>query len=157
VSDRIRFNGHVEKGVEMARAILNRLRFSREEMEQVEALVAHHMRFMHVHQMKESTLKKFFRIPKFEEHLALHRLDCLSSSGKLDSYELVRRKLSEFTEEHLKPAPLLTGADLIAAGYKPGPRFSVILSALEDAQLEGELDSVEAALEFVRARYPRGE
>ncbi len=154
VSDRIRFNGHVEKGVEIARAILARLRFSREESEQVEALVAQHMRFMHVHQMKSSTLKKFLRMPRFEEHLALHRLDCLSSNGNLENYEFARGKVAEFSEEHLKPAPLITGTDLIAAGYRPGPRFSVILSAVEDAQLEGELSSGEGAMEFVRARYP---
>jgi poly(A) polymerase len=154
VSDRIRFNGHVEKGVEIARGILARLRFSREESEQVEALVAQHMRFMHVHQMKNSTLKKFLRMPRFEEHLALHRLDCLSSNGNLENYEFAQQKLVEFNEQHLKPAPLITGSDLIAAGYKPGPQFSVILGAVEDAQLEGELASGEAAVEFVRARFP---
>ena len=154
-SDRIRFNGHVERGVEMARTILNRLKVSKAEMEQVEALIAHHMRFMHIHQMKKSTLKRFLRMPKFEEHLALHRLDCLSSNGNLENYELARRKLQEFSAEHLKPAPLLNGDDLIAAGYQAGPRFSTILSALEDAQLEGELQSSEEAWQYVRTHYPR--
>src|SRR5947209_17677002 len=72
--DRIRFDGHVEVGIRMAEAICRRLRFSNDDTEQIMALVKHHMRFAHVQQMKESTLKKFLRLPRFEEHLQLHWL-----------------------------------------------------------------------------------
>ncbi len=154
VTDRIRFNGHVDEGVRMAHAILHRLRFSREEMEQIEALVANHMKFKDVGRMKESTLKRFLRLPKFEEHLELHRLDCSSSNRNLESYEFVKRKLQEFPDEHLQPAPLLTGDDLIAAGYPPGPRFAEILTAVEDAQLEGRLHTSEDAMRLVREKFP---
>ena len=77
--------------------------------------------------MRESTLKRFLRLPGFEEHMALHRLDCLSSHGDLDNYEFVRSKQRELPPEQLKPAPLLTGKDLIAAGYRPGPKFGAVL------------------------------
>ena len=154
VAGRIRFDGHVEAGVALARSILHRLRFSRDEMEQVEALVANHMRFKDVDQMRKSTLKRFLRLPDFVEHLELHRLDCLASHGHLESYELVRRKLAEFPEERLKPPRLLTGDDLIAAGYEPGPRFSEILTAVEDAQLEGRIATAGEALELVRRQFP---
>ena len=117
VADRIRFDGHVEKGVEMARAILNRLRCSRDDTDQVESLVAHHMHFKDVGRMKENTLKRLMRLPRFDEHLELHRLDCLAGRGNLETYELVKRKWEEMTAEEIKPAPLITGADLIAAGY----------------------------------------
>jgi len=155
VAERIRFDGHVEKGVEMTRAILNRLRFSRDDTEQVESLVAHHMHFKDAGQMKESTLKRLMRLPRFEEHLELHRLDCLASNGRLETWETVKRKWEEMAAEELKPAPLITGADLIAAGYHPGPRFGEILSAVEDAQLEHRLHTPAEALEWVRARYPQ--
>jgi poly(A) polymerase len=154
VAERIRFDGHVEEGVRLAQGILDRLRFSRHETEQVLALVANHMRFKDVPRMKESTLKRFLRLPAFEEHLELHRLDVLSSNRRLESYEFVRAKLGEFSAEHLKPAPLVTGADLIAAGYTPGPVFSEILAAVEDAQLEGRLPDKAAALRLVAERFP---
>jgi poly(A) polymerase len=154
VADRIRFDGHVEEGVRMAHGILHRLRFSRDDMEQVEALVANHMKFKDVGRMKESTLKRFLRLPKFEEHLELHRLDCSSSNRNLETYDLVKRKLQEFPDEHLKPIPLLTGDDLIAAGYAPGPRFSEILTAVEDAQLEGQLQTCGDAMQLVREKFP---
>jgi poly(A) polymerase len=154
VAERIRFDGHVEEGVHVARSILTRLRFSREQMEQIEALVANHMRFKDVPHMKDSTLKRFLRLPEFEEHLELHRLDVMSSNRNLDSYEIEKRKLAELSEEELKPSRLLTGADLIAAGYTPGPRFTEILGAVEDAQLEGRIRTAGEAIEMVRERFP---
>jgi poly(A) polymerase len=150
--DRIRFDNHVDVGVKIAEEICRRLRFSNSDTAQVLALV---MRFGHVTRMKESTLKKFLRLPRFEEHLALHRADSLASHGNLSTYELIREKLSETPPEKIRPRVLITGDDLIAAGYAPGPRFREILEAVEDAQLEGRLSSREAALKFVEREFPR--
>ena len=152
-AERIRFDGHVEVGVRIAEQILDRLRFSHGERDQVAALVANHMRFMNVTDMRSSTLKRFMRIEKFQEHLELHRLDCQGSHGSLDNYEFVLRRLNETPTEDLRPARLLTGSDLIAAGYRPGPVFKEILSQVEDAQLEGAFQTKESALAFVRKRY----
>ncbi len=152
--DRIRFDSHVEVGVKMAEAICRRLRFSNAQTEQILALVDNHMRFGHVGRMKESTLKRFLRMPAFDEHLALHRADCLASHGDLSTYEFIDQKRGEIPAEKMRPSPLVTGDDLIAAGHVPGPRFREILSAVEDAQLEGRLPSRDAALEFVRREFP---
>jgi poly(A) polymerase len=152
--DRIRFDGHVEVGVKMAEALLRRLRFSNDDTEQIVALIQNHMRFGQIMQMKESTLKKFLRIPRFEEHLDLHRMDCLASHRILSAYEFAHEKLASIPAEKMRPAPLLTGDDLIDAGYAPGPRFKEILSAVEDAQLEGKLLSKEDALTFVATEFP---
>jgi putative nucleotidyltransferase with HDIG domain len=154
IAERIRFDGHVEEGVLLARGIAARLRLSRELAAQVEELIANHMRFKDVPRMKDSTLKRFLRMPDFEEHLELHRLDCIASHGHLDNYNFARRKLAEFPEEHLRPQRLLTGADLIAAGYTPGPGFSEMLSLAEDAQLEGAIHTPAEALALVKARFP---
>jgi poly(A) polymerase len=152
--DRIRFDGHVDVGVKIAEEICRRLRFSNDDAEQILRLVDNHMRFAQVDRMKESTLKRFLRLPRFEEHLALHRADCEASHGDLRSYNLVREKLGSMPPESIRPAPLLTGDDLIAAGYEPGPRFKEILTAVEDAQLEGRLPSKESAMELVRREFP---
>jgi poly(A) polymerase len=152
--DRIRFDGHVQVGEKMAAEICRRLRFSNDETDQILALVDNHMRFGDVWRMKESTLKKFLRLPAFDEHLELHRLDCLSSHGLLDAYNLMRERFQSLPPEAIRPAPLITGQDLIEAGYEPGPRFKEILSAVEDAQLEGRLASREAAMELVRREFP---
>ena len=152
VAERIRFDGHVELGVIMAERILTRLRYSTEEIGQVLALVANHMRFSHVQEMRESKLKRFLRMPRFEEHLALHRLDCLSSHGDLTNYRFALERFESAEPEQLRPARLLTGHDLIAAGYRPGPEFSKLLDMVEDAQLEGAIRTREEALELVRSQ-----
>jgi poly(A) polymerase len=151
--DRIRFDGHVDVGVPMAGAICRRLRFSNEDTEQILALVANHMRFKDVEQMKASTLKRFVRLPRFDEHLELHRLDCLSSHRHLESYGFVQQVLTETPPEQIRPPRLLTGDDLQEMGYRPGPIFSEILRAVEDAQLEGQLGSPREAVEYVRKRF----
>jgi len=152
--DRIRFDGHVDVGVKIAEAICRRLRFSNDETEQIVALVDNHMRFAQIRQMNESTLKKFLRMPKFDEHLEVHRLDALSSNKILDFYDYARERLESMPPEAIRPKPLVSGDDLIAAGYAPGPQFKKILDAVEDAQLEGRVATHQAAMELVRAEFP---
>jgi poly(A) polymerase len=151
--DRIRFNNHVEVGVRMAEGICRRLRFSNEDTEQILALVDNHMKFAAVEEMRTSTLKKFVRLPHFDEHLALHRLDCLSSHRHLESYEFVTRFLAVTPPEQVRPERLLTGDDLRAMGFRPGPLFSQILQALEDGQLEGQIRTREEAAEYVLRKF----
>ena len=149
-ADRIRFNGHAEIGAAMAEEILTRLRFSNEDVHLVSSLVLNHMRFKDVRNMRISTLKRFLCLPHFDEHLELHRLDCLASNGYTDSLEFVREKLAELQDQQLRPVNLINGTDLIAAGYTPGPKFKQVLTAVETAQLEGEVRSRDQALELAR-------
>jgi poly(A) polymerase len=146
IADRIRFDGHVEAGEALTREIMSRLRFSNDDIRQVEALVANHMKFKDAPRMKDSTLKRFLRLQDFDEHLELHRLDCTSSHGWLDNYEYVRAKREEFGHEHIAPPRLVTGKDLIERGYTPGPEFGRMLSLIEDAQLEGRVKTKEEAI-----------
>ena len=154
--DRIRFNGHVEAGVRIAEDILARLRFSNDDAAQILALVKNHMRFGDVMQMKQSTLKRFLRLPKFEEHLALHWLDASAAHGDLRLYGFTRAQYEAEPAPDLRAAPLLTGADLIAAGYRPSPQFRPMLALAEDAQLDGAIATREEALALVQAAYSMG-
>jgi poly(A) polymerase len=154
IRDRIRFDNHCEVGARMAGAICGRLRLSNEQTELVVELVRDHLRFKDVQQMRESTLKRFLRRPGFQEHLELHRLDCLASHGDLTLWEFCNKKLAEIGPEEMRPERLLTGDDLIRTGYSPGPLFSKILTRLEDAQLEGRIKSRAEAMEWVRREFP---
>lgn len=150
IADRIRFDGHAEVGAAMTKDILQRFRFSNQDSEHITSMVANHMKFKDVMQMRTSTLKRFLCLPKFEEHLELHRLDCEASNGYTASYDFVKSKLAEFSQQDLRPPRLITGADLITAGYTPGPDFSRALSAVETAQLEGQIATRDEALAIVR-------
>ena len=152
--DRIRFDGHVEVGVAMGAEICRRFRFSNEETRRILSLIENHMRFADAARMKASTLKRFFRLEGFDEHLALHRIDCLAGSGNLEHWEFVRERFESMPEETMRPNPLITGRELIAAGYQPGERFKEMLRAVEDAQLEGMIGTRDEALRLVRERFP---
>jgi poly(A) polymerase len=112
------------------------------------------MRFGDVEKMKPSTLKRFLRLPNFEEHLALHRLDCLSSHGGLGLYDFAREKYESTPVEAVRPALLVTGRELIAAGYRPGERFKEMLHLAEDAQLDGRIHTTEEGMALIRELFP---
>ena len=150
---RIRFDEHVEVGTRMAEEICRRLRFSNDDTAQITLLVANHLRFKDVPQMKTSTLKRFLRLDRFDEHLELHRLDCTSIHGHLDNYEFVRRFLADTPPEQVRPARLVTGDDLISLGHAPGPAFHAILEAVEEAQLNGKVSTREEAIRLVQESF----
>jgi len=153
--DRIRFDEHAKVGTRMAEEICRRLRFSNDETRQILALVENHMRFGDVQRMKPSTFKKFIRLPKFDQHLELHRLDCESSHRSLGMYNFTREQIAKLPAESVRPKPLVTGDDLLDAGYSPDPLFREILTAVEDAQLDGRLEDSEDAMRFVRENFPQ--
>ena len=154
-ADRVRFDLHDKVGAHATKKICARLRFPTEASERIADLVAQHMKFMCVGEMRESTLKRLLRNPHIDDHLELHRVDCLASHGDLGNYEFCKHKLSTLEDEDIRPPRLLTGDDLIDMGYTPGPIFSKILERIEDAQLEGEVATKEQALGIVRGEFPR--
>jgi poly(A) polymerase len=151
--DRIRFDGHVDVGMAIAKKILERLRFSNDDTERIVSLVEQHMKFKDVGRMRPATLKRFVRLPHFDEHLALHRLDCLSSHRNLEAYEFVTDFLRTTPPEDVRPKKLMTGEDVLELGFSPGPIVGKILTAVEEAQLNGELGSRDEAISFVDRRF----
>jgi len=150
---RIRFNAHDRIGAEMTEQIMERLRFSRAEIDATVEMVRQHMVFKDVPRMRVAKLKRFMARPTFEEELELHRVDCASSHAMLDNYDFLVRKKEEFANQPIIPPPLVTGDDLVALGMKPGPKFGEILEAVETRQLEGTLKSREEALDWLKHEY----
>ena len=151
----IHFYGHVREGEKIADALMRRLKFSRAETETILALIHCHMLFINVREMRPNRLKRFLRMPDFDMHLELHRLDCLGSHGVLDNYEFCRNKLTEMADDELHPPRLLSGDDLITMGFPPGPLFSEILRIVEDTQLDGEISTSDEARRLVMERWAK--
>jgi poly(A) polymerase len=150
---RIRFNAHDRIGAEMTEQIMERLRFSRAEIDATVEMVRQHMVFKDVPRMRVAKLKRFMARPTFDDELELHRVDCESSHRMMENYEFLLRKREEFANEPIIPPPLVSGDDLIAMGMKPGPRFGEILEAVETRQLEGTLKDRDEALEWVKKEF----
>jgi poly(A) polymerase len=153
VKDRIRFNNHTDVGAKMSEKIMKRLRFSRKDTQAVSALVKNHLKFIEVRNMRESTLKRFLMIDGFEDHLELHRLDCLASHGDVSNYDFCLEKLIEMKKISPKPPKLITGEDLIRLGFKPGPLFREVLTYVEDLHLEDKVKTKEEAIEAVKEKF----
>ena len=154
--DRIRFNNHNRAGSIMAEKICRRLRFSNESTDAICNCIDNHMNFMHVRNMRPSTLKRLIRRPTFFNELELHRLDCESSHGDISNWEFLKEKSSLYKEEEIRPDPLINGHDLIKAGYKPGRLFKEILNEVESLQLEDRITDKEQAIKWVLENYKRG-
>ncbi len=152
-ADRIRFDEHDRVGAAMAEEACRRLRFSNDETDAVRDLVARHMTFRNLPEMREAKLRRFLADPLFPEHLALHRIDCLASHGDLSMHRFAVTARERFAAEPPRPPRVITGDDLIAMGMRPGPRFATILRAVEDAWLERSVKDAEEAREFVRRRF----
>ncbi|HOE33529.1 MAG TPA: CCA tRNA nucleotidyltransferase [Smithella sp.] len=149
----VHFYGHVQQGEIIADTIMQRLKFSRMQRETVVNLIRQHMVFMNVRKMRPGRLKRFLRMPDFDLHLELHRLDCLASHGILDNYEFCLEQMQILALDDLHPPRLLTGNDLIAMGFTPGKIIKDILLAVEEEQLEGRIQSAEQAINYVRNRW----
>ena len=149
----VHFYGHVQQGEIIADTIMQRLKFSRMQRETVVNLIRQHMVFMNVRKMRPGRLKRFLRMPDFDLHLELHRLDCLASHGMLDNYEFCLEQMKILALDDLHPPRLLTGNDLIAMGFTPGKIIKDILLAVEEEQLEGRIQSAEQAKNYVRTRW----
>ncbi len=151
--DRIRFNRHESVGAGMADDLLKRLRMTNDLREHVVSMVKMHMRFPAAPEMRAAKLKRFLAMPRFEDHLALHRLDCLASHRKLDRYEFVKEKLAEFGQEGVDPPALLRGRDLLAMGFQEGPEIGKALHLVREAQLEGTIQSSDEARELIQRQF----
>ncbi len=153
-AERIRFDGHDRVGARLTEKILERLRFPNGDKDRIVACVEGHMRFKDVKEMRDSTLKRFLRRDTFEVELEQHRIDCLASHGDLSNWRFLKKKMKAFGAEALRPAPLLSGRDVMALGVPEGPEIGRILRAVEEAQLEGKLNTKEEATAWVRRLEP---
>lgn len=147
---RIRFLGHEKVGAVMTLEIMNRLRFPKANSAVVKTCVRHHMQLKDAQRMRPATLRKLFLRPTFPVELALHRLDSLASTGKLDNFVFLEAKFVEFQNQPELQKPLLDGADLIALGQAPGAKLGRLLSEIRNRQLADELTTREQALAWAR-------
>jgi len=148
------FYCHESVGADMVEVIAQRLRFPVGMTESVAHAVRNHMRFAHVKSMRQAKLKRLLAEKDFFLELELHRLDCLSSNGLMETFEFLREAADHSSSVQLPPL-LLNGNDLIKLGYKPGKAFKTMLDALMDAQLENCVKNRQQAVKFINEKFPQ--
>jgi len=153
VSDRIRFNNHDKVGGRMTREIMKRLKFSNRVTDDVVACVENHMRFKDVQKMREAKVKRFIQRTTIMDELEMHRIDCLASHGDISNWHFLNQKLEQYSQEEIKPKPIINGHDIMKLGIPEGPQVGKILEAAMDQHLEGKFKSKQEALAWVRKMY----
>lgn len=145
----IHFYEHEKIGADLTEQILERLKFPRKDIETVATVVRHHMQFKDAPQMRKATLRRMLLRETFPLELQLHRLDCLGSNGRLDTYEFLLAQAAALASQPAIHPPLLTGADLIALGIKPGKAMGALLQEIRELQLSDELKTPAEARAWV--------
>ena len=144
---RIRFFGHEELGEKIVHKIAERLHFSTASRDAVAHAVRNHMRMASVRDMREPKLKRLLAEEHFGMELELHRLDCISCHGFMETFLFLLDALADRPDRAL-PEPWVRGRDLVEAGFRPSPAFGKVLSSVFNRQLAGEFSDRAAALDF---------
>ena len=147
---RWRFERHANVGADAAKAILERLRFSSDDVSAISFMVGNHMRFVKVEDMRRSTLRRLVGAPTFTQELELHRLDCLASHGGMENYDYLVAFRNQMRSEPVLPVPWINGRDLMSMGIPEGPAVGSWRKKAYDAQLEGVFATREDLLEWLR-------
>ncbi len=167
--ERITFYTHEKVGADFWEKRAKALRFKNEIIERVSSLIKNHMRPCHLlKEWEEGKITLRAKRNLIKAHPNLYELwvvalaDSLASKGpdkepdyeeKLNAFFKELLKLKEELERIEKREKLITGKDLIALGFKPGPIFKEILEDVEIKTVEGFIQSKEEALNYVLQKY----
>ena len=151
---RISFPCHAPVGAAMAGKLLSRLKQPAALIEEVQAVVNDHMRFVEAMNMRPAKLRRLLGASHFPTLLEVMRVDTMYSNGDFTTWDFIKKTLDAFKSEPVLPPPLVRGKDLVEWGYAPGPKMGALLKELYDAQLEGNFSSLEEARAHLRRTAP---
>jgi tRNA nucleotidyltransferase/poly(A) polymerase len=161
--ERVHFYYHEAFSSQRAEGIMGRLRFSNSMRNRILRLVQNHMRILNLSpETKETALKRL--VLQMGEETPL--LVLLTLADKEASRGILSLQVDEVVEGHclrilklfkekdiVRPLPLITGYDVMALGYSPGPKVGEILNFIREKQVEGEIKTREEALKVLNDRF----
>ena len=95
-------------------------------------------------------LKTLMSRAEWPDLLSLFAADLEVSRGEMKIHEAIRERAAAIPRDRIAPPPLLTGDDLVAMGFEPGPAFGRILDAIYRAQLNETLHTRVEAVEIAQ-------
>lgn len=167
---KVRFLGHARESGQLARQMMNRLRFSSQATNFVTNVVLHHMRPLMLTtngKVSRRAIYRFFRDTRSSTHeagvaVALHALIDHQATyppqqGLIEGQQLlsvVQQLLTAYFEtkdQVIDPPPLLTGHDLMEIfDLKEGRIIGLLLRNLKEAQAAGEVGDRNSAIAFIK-------
>jgi len=159
IDGRIRSLDHEQAGVEPTLALLDRLNVHSVDgfdvRTQVVGLVANHLKpgmFRKAPNVGDGAFRRLAQKVDLELLARLARADCLGRTGNFDcsAMDWFLERARALGVEHQPPAPLLLGRHLLELGMTPGPRVGEVLKQVYERQLDGEIRTVEEAIEAAK-------
>ena len=158
IDGRIRSLDHEQAGVEPTLRLLDRLNVHSiggyDVREQVVGLVAHHLKPGMLHKAGNAGDGAFRRLAQkvdLELLARLARADCRGRRPGVFDCSAMDWFIERARAVGVRPPdPLLLGRHLLALGVPAGPRVGEILKAVYERQLDGEITTVEAAIDAAR-------
>ncbi|MDP6580802.1 MAG: hypothetical protein QF681_09105 [Vicinamibacterales bacterium] len=161
IDGRIRSRNHEEAGVEPTHAFLDRVNVHTmtgyDVRHQVVGLVAQHLKPGMWHKstddVGDGAFRRLARKVDLELLARLAKSDCLGRPGPFDcsAMDWFLARARALGVEHAPPAPLLLGRHLLKLGLAPGPKVGTILKAVYERQLDGQVTTVDEAIEAAQA------
>ena len=163
---RHRFIGHDDVGSKLAGTMLKKMHFSNKQVDYLTKMIKFHIypsQLMSSPQITEKIMMRFVRKMDANsiDNIILAMADRLSARGPEITDEVVEHNINLLTtlmkfyldvRETLKPLPIfLTGNDVMEIlNIKPSPKLGKIMNSLHEAQLNGDVQTREQAVEFVQ-------
>lgn len=167
IDGRIRSRNHEEAGVEPTHAVLDRLNIHSmsgyDVRHQVVGLVAQHLKPGMWHwsttDVGDGAFRRLARKVDLELLARLAKSDCLGRTGSFDcsAMDWFLSRARALGVEHAPPDPILLGRHLMKLGLSPGPRVGVILQAVYEQQLDGQVTTLDEAVLAARAILASGD
>ena len=130
------------------------MKLSNHEIDTAEWLLSHRRAFDNAANLPLSRLKRILANSRAPELIALVRARRLARGETPGDVDFCEHYLKTTDRDVLDPSPLISGGDLIKAGFRPGPKFKEVLDRVRDAQLNLQISNAAAALELAAQFMP---
>ena len=137
--------GHIDSNI-----VLNRLKLSVDQTNKIAGALVASLQLYSADKWDLAKMKRFARLSYSKLARDLYYVDYTLKTGNTGHASAICARFGSLSPQDILPEPFITGDDLIVLGYRPGPLFKAILFDIETKQLNGDLKSKKAALEWIR-------
>jgi hypothetical protein len=130
--------------------ISQRLKLSNEVRDTAIWILKHADQIRKARSLPWSTVQPLLVDGRIHNAMRMIEAQCIAFGHDTSAMKYCRRRL-EWPIEKLDPPRLIDGGMLRSIGLSPGPSYSVILAAIRQKQLDGEIQSADQAIEVVKS------
>ncbi len=161
IDGKISAPAHEIAALALTQTLLGRVTDEKTLIESILPLVKHHLKPLQFYKERagDAAIRRLAQEVSIRELITLAKADFLgrgtkeARSGDFKAGDWLQEKAASLNVLEKPLKPLLQGRDLINAGLTPSKKFKAILQKAYDKQLDGEIESLEDALKWLRKNF----